>query len=163
VPPGHDVRALHQRSWSDEKAKKVFSLVKDYQEKAGKVVGWTHILPQEIDQASDDVVDSDTSNNFISPIKEQPVAASTIKDRCEQIKKKLNLVDDEISEIERLTRGQSNNTAWYNERKYRITASKCHRIAAMKDTTSPTKAIQEVLQYSSNFQSKSMKAGIEME
>ena len=47
VPVGHDVRALHQRKWSDQRVAKMLTLVKEYQESSGNVVGWSHILPQD--------------------------------------------------------------------------------------------------------------------
>ena len=45
-------------------------------------------------------------------------------------------------------------------RKIRITASKCHRIATLQKTTSPSKAIQEILHYKKLPQTKAMKEGL---
>jgi hypothetical protein len=70
---------------------------------------------------------------------------------------------DEAIDIEMATRGQASNSVWQSQRKYRITASKCYRVASMKPDTSPTKAIKEVLQYNPPYQSKNMAEGVEME
>ena len=51
---------------------------------------------------------------------------------------------------------------WYNERKTRITASKAKR-CLLKDSTSPSKAIQEVLMQKTAKQTTKMKEGIVME
>ena len=47
--------------------------------------------------------------------------------------------------------------------KYRITASKCHRVAPLKESTSPTKAVQEILQYKQQCQTSNMKEGLRRE
>ena len=47
--------------------------------------------------------------------------------------------------------------------KYRITASKCHRVAPLKESTSPTKAVQEILQYKQQCQTSKMKEGLRRE
>jgi hypothetical protein len=161
VPPGHDVRAPHQRTWPEDKVRRMLFLAKDYQEKTGRVVGWTHILPQDVD-ASDK--DEDTvSINLITPEKEHPVSSSKIKERCEKVKRKLKFDADEVNDIEMATRGQASNSIWQSQRKYRITASKCYRVASMKPDTSPTKAIKELLQYNPPYQSKNMAEGLKME
>ena len=48
-------------------------------------------------------------------------------------------------------------------RKYRITASKCHRVATLKESTSPSKAVQEILQYKQQCQTSKMKEGLRRE
>jgi hypothetical protein len=57
----------------------------------------------------------------------------------------LALSTENAEKIEIETREQSNSILWHSHRKSRITASKCYRIAVMKSTTSPTKAIRECL------------------
>jgi hypothetical protein len=86
-----------------------------------------------------------------------------IRELGHKVRKNLKFNEDEINEVEKTTRGQANNSVWYNQRKYRITASKCYRIASLKPDTSPTKAIKEVLQYNSPCQFKCMRDGVEME
>jgi hypothetical protein len=58
-------------------------------------------------------------------------------------------------------KGQSNDKLWHLHRKFRITASKCHRIAALRSrpSTSPTKALREVLKYNKQYKSEEMKQG----
>lgn len=51
---------------------------------------------------------------------------------------------------------------WYDVRQPRITASKCKR-CLLKPTTSPTKAIAEILSYNPAVQTKAMKEGIDWE
>ena len=51
---------------------------------------------------------------------------------------------------------------WYDVRQPRITASQCKR-CILKTTTSPAKAVEEVLLYGANVQTKAMKEGIEWE
>lgn len=156
--PQHDVRALNQRKWPDDKVKDMFNRLKEYQEKSKKVIGWLHILPQEVPAEK-----TAKENDLLSPIKEHPVSATTIKQRCQQVQRKVNLSETEINDVERLTRGQSDNIAWYSERRVRITASKCHRVAAMKESTSPSKAVKEILHYNVPYQSQSMKEGLQQE
>ena len=98
---------------------------------------------------------------LISPPKQQPVGEREIFDRCTRIKKKLSLSSEEIKEVEQQTRMQSKSARWEEERRVRITASKCRRIAKMKQTTSPTKAAMEILHFSRNIQTKAMKEGLE--
>ncbi len=162
---GHDVRAPHQRTWPKEKVKRMLFLAKDYQEKSGKLVGWTHILPQDVGTSGKDTcsVIFNPDSNLITPEKEHPVSSSQIKERCEKVKRKLKFDADEAIDIEMATRGQASNSVWQSKRKYRITASKCYRVASMKPDTSPTKAIKEVLQYNPPYQSKNMAEGVEME
>lgn len=164
MTPGHDVRALDQRTWPEDRVKNMLNLVKEYQEKTDRAVGWLHILlqdvrPQTVEQGNE----TDEANvDLLPPVKEHPVSISTLRERCQEVERKLNISESEIYDIERMTRGQSNNT-WYSQRRVRITASKCHRVAAMKESTSPTKAVQEILHYNTPYQSQSMKQGLEQE
>jgi hypothetical protein len=125
--------------------------------KSGKNVGWTHILPQEI-KLSQGTTDSDS--DLLSPVREHPVSLKDLKNRCEQVKRKILVGEVEIESIEKSTRGQSNESLWFFHRKKRITASKCHRVASLRDSTSPTKTIREVLHYNTAYQSQSMKEGL---
>lgn len=71
-------------------------------------------------------------------------------------------VDDEKSrEIEECTRDQSKSSMWFAHCSLRITASKCQR-ALMKETTSPSKAMREIL-YNSSYQSEHMRDSIKSE
>ena len=99
----------------------------------------------------------------ISPIKVHPVSLSEIESRCERIKQNLAVSDEDITRIEAETRNQSADNAWFKHRKYRITASKAYRCAVLKDSTSPSKAIQEVLGYNTVHATKQMKEGLRQE
>ena len=78
--------------------------------------------------------------NVISPPKVHPISLEELKERCRRIKRKLTLDDDEINLIETETKDQSrtdeSRVTWNEFRKVRITASKCKRVATMKETTS---------------------------
>lgn len=101
-------------------------------------------------------------NKDISPLKNHPPSLDDILRKAESILEMISVDDDKIAEIEEATRDQSNSSRWYAERCTRITASKCKR-ALMKETTSPTKAMQEILCYKKPFQSDYMKDGIKSE
>lgn len=70
---------------------------------------------------------------------------------------------NEITELERKIKEQSETDEWNLHRKYRITASQCHRVASLKKSTSPTKAVQEILQYKQQCQTSKMKEGMRRE
>lgn len=107
-------------------------------------------------------VETDEDENIISPIKNHPASLHDILTKAESIINK-NCVDDEkVKEIEEDTRDQSKSNKWYAHRHPRITASKCKR-ALLKDTTSPTKAMREILSYNNSYQSEHMKDGIKSE
>lgn len=82
--------------------------------------------------------------NIISPIKDHPASLSDILRKADSIIEKISVDDDRINEIENATREQSRSSQWHADRFPRITASKCKR-ALIKETTSPTKAMQEIL------------------
>ena len=82
---------------------------------------------------------------------------------AQELRQKLSLSSEEIKEVEQQTRMQRKSSRWEEERRVRITASKCHRTAKMKQTTSPTKAAMEILHFSRNIQTKAMKEGLERE
>ena len=58
--------------------------------------------------------------------------------------------------------GQQSCRVWYDVRQRRITASQCKRCIP-RPTASPTKAVEEVLLYGANVQTKAIKEGIEWE
>ena len=92
-----------------------------------------------------------------------PVSLEEIKERCIKLKQRLSVNDKDVDRIEKETVGQSGNENWNLHRKIRITASKCHRIAFLQATTSPTKAIGEVLHYKQIPQTRAMKKGLSRE
>ncbi|XP_078365972.1 uncharacterized protein LOC144650186 [Oculina patagonica] len=82
--------------------------------------------------------------------------------KAERVKKRLFKAASERNEIEKETRDQHTSVLWYNIRQPRITASQCKR-CLLREATSPTKAISEVLMYKPIIQTRLMKEGIEME
>jgi hypothetical protein len=103
-----------------------------------------------------------TVEHIISPPKAQPISMNEIHQRAKQVKQNLFLSDDERNIICNKTQQQSKTKLWHNCRKYRITASKCKRVL-QKPTTSPTKAISEILHYKINFQTQKMRRGLKDE
>ena len=78
------------------------------------------------------------------------------------MKRSINFDEEKKKKIEEQTRYQSNTNLWHHDRHPRITATKCYRIAVQRETTSPTKIKQDVLDYKEPFQRKSMQEGLEM-
>ena len=85
-----------------------------------------------------------------------------IQERVKKIKSKLFLNPKQVTEIEEETKEQSSSNSWHFHRQYCITASKCYRAAVLKSTTSPSKAVNDIL-YAKVFATKQMKKGLEME
>lgn len=103
-----------------------------------------------------------TDEHVISPPKVQPISIDEIYERARKVKQELFVSDDERNMINIKTQQQSKTKHWNQYRKYRITASKCKR-ALQKPTTSPTKAICEILHYKTNVQTQKMMQGLEDE
>ena len=70
--------------------------------------------------------------------------------------------DQERENIALATKAQSNCQAWFEHRRVRITASQSKR-ALIKPSTSPTKAMKEILHYNNQYQSNKMKQGLQDE
>ena len=148
-------------------------MIKETEIKTGKKIGLSMILPQntvsELQYSvihDHNYISTKASNNSglsISPIKVHPPSLNKIQRKAEEIKHKLCMSKHEISELEKKTVGQSKIAEWNLHRQYRITASKCYRVACMKETTSPTKAVQEILHYKEAFQTTKMKEGLRRE
>ena len=166
IVQNRDVRAPYQRLTSNTKLYNIFSKVRDFVEKTGKVLGLSHVLQQKTPEQNKVEVLRDHSyygplsqcnelnspvsekdkDELISPVKEHPVSMEEIHARCEKVMKALFVTDEEVKRIESETRNQSADQQWFAHRKLRITASKAYRCAALKQDTSPTKALREVLQ-----------------
>ena len=142
------------KKWPGERLQNFYEALKEYQIESKKAVGWMHILPQKLNNQEEPL---------ISPIKYHPISAEELKLRFEKVKRNINFDEEKIKKIEEQTRCQSNTNLWHHHRHPRITATKCYRIAVQRETTSPTKIIQDVLDYKEPFQSKSRQEGLEME
>ena len=141
-------------------------MVKETELKTGKKIGLSLLLPQKTEKetvtaslhdhdytnmdCSQVQSDMSLSSFQISPIKVHPPSLDDICTKANQIKQKLFLSQNEITELERKTKGQSETDEWNLHHKYRITASKCHCVATLKESTSPTKAAQEILNTNSS-------------
>ena len=124
--------------------------------------------------ANDDIPSSDSTTDISMNVGvdearsalliNQPLSLDEIRERCHKIKCNLFLNDDDISKVERETRGQSTIEKWFDDRFGRITASKCHRVACPpKAATSRSKIIKEVLNCNEQVHTKAMREGIENE
>ena len=111
-----------------------------------------HLLPDPDDNTLKiDERNNENSSLFtldsLSPLKPLPPSIDDIKARGRAIKRKLQFTEDEIDLVEKRTKLQSDSRGWFQYRKRRLTASKCKRITSLKATTSPTKALREILSY----------------
>ena len=84
-----------------------------------------------------------------------------IKETALRTRERLSSVKERNENFQE-TKGQHETRTWFDVRKPRITASKCKR-CLLKPTTSPTKAISEVVFYTKQVQAKAMRDGIESE
>lgn len=107
----------------------------------------------------EDITEHENVRTIVSPIKSNPDSLHDITSKADAIIDKLRVQDDDIKKIEKATRDQSNCKQWFVERTPRITASQCKR-ALMKETTSPTKAVSEILGYNNKIQTGHMRDGI---
>ena len=169
-----DVRAPHQRNLDRTELYDVKCKLENLASK-GQEIGLLHILPRKsTEEVLEDISHdhgyckrpSDTEH-IISPPKVHPISLQELKECCSRIKRKLALEEDQIKVIERETKEQSlnmeSNLKWNEARNVRITASKCKRVASMKQSTSPVAALQEILHYKQPFQTDFMKEGLDKE
>ena len=185
LPSTRDVRAKHQQDpISNTDVSNLLHHVKEIEKKTGKKMALSLILPQKtleedkerisvehnyctpltpIDPVEPEGNGSTVSTELLSPVKCHPVSWEEIKERCIKLKQRLFVNEKDVDRIEKETVGQSANENWNLHRKIRITASKCHRIATLQATTSPTKAIGEVLHYKQIPQTRAMKEGLSRE
>ena len=113
----------------------------------------------EITQFGHKGTEHEVSTEVLTPVNCHPVSLIETKERRDKIRRKLFVDENDVNRIERETVGQSLDKNWDMHRKIRITASKCHHIATLQKTTSPSKAIQEILHYKLP-QTKAMKEGL---
>ena len=169
-----DMRAPHQRNIDRTELYNLKCKLENLASK-GQEIGLLHILPRKSTQEVLKDVSHDhgyckcssDTEHIISPPKVHPISLQELKERCSRIKRKLALEDDQIKVIERETKDQSltveSNLKWNEARKFRITASKCKRVASTKESTSPVIALQEILHYKQPFQTDFMKEGLDKE
>ena len=103
---------------------------------------------------------NDRNNKPFKSYGRNPIQQS-IMVRIQSIMVRIRVDDEKARAIEEGTQDQSQSSMWFAHRAPRITASKCKR-ALMIETTSPSKAMGEIL-YNSNYQSEHMRDGIKSE
>ena len=100
--------------------------------------------------------------DIVSPTKCAPLSMIDIKQRTLRSRGRLyNSVKERNITVEE-TKGQHETRTWFDVPKPCRTASQCNR-CLLKPTTSPTKAVSEVLFYSKLVQTKAIRDGIESE
>ena len=148
--------------------------MKSFRGGTGKEIGLSHILKQKSEEQLKECIkhdyflfspsqdkdrDKSDETELLSPIKAHPISLDELFARCERIKKALMVSSEDVLEMESSTRNQSLDEDWHHQRKFRITASKAYRCAVMKESTSPNKALKEVLHYNKPFATKAMRDG----
>ena len=139
--------------------------IKAVEEKTGRKIGLHYIIPQQVPEYSTTVTEEipqPSKWDIVSPIKTAPLSMLDIAQKSLRSKTRLYDSIQDRNDITEATKEQHLTRTWYDVRKPRITASKCKR-CLIKPTTSPTKAISEVLMYNDRAPTKAMKEGIEAE
>ena len=144
----HDPRLPVYRD-TEKANQNMFAIIRD----ANLECGFFNILSQDKHPSKVLMETTTTTTNIISPPKEQPISLQEIYERANRLKKKLFVDANERERIKEETKQQSESLEWFEVRKIRITASKCKR-AIQRPTTSPTKAMIDILHLKDNFQSQ---------
>lgn len=146
-----------------------YKKVKMLEEETGMKTGLSFILPQQITSKELPLVDSNPNKDkqnsrwkMVSPNKSLPLSLEEIKLKGERTKQRLLSSAVDRTEIMQQTVDQHQSVTWYDVRQPRITASRCKR-CLLKPSTSPTKAIAELLSYNTPVQTKAMRDGIASE
>ena len=193
VKHGKDVRAPRHREWSSTRQYNVLTSVLCLQEETGQAIGLTYILPPKTSNNLKEIIGQEhsycevdstiqdresagesvkkesapeslaSSQTEVPGLNSHPFSMDMLQNECENVKRKLFLNEEEATEVEKNSRGQLADSVWHESWNQRITSSKCYRCPVLKDTTSPTKAIQEDLGYKQFAQTKKMKEGLSKE
>ncbi|KAJ8315882.1 hypothetical protein KUTeg_006558 [Tegillarca granosa] len=100
--------------------------------------------------------ETDTELSYITV---NPPSMEDIKLASDGFINSLNVTDEEISNIETLTRDQSKSKVWHKERAVRITASIFHQVCSRRESTDPSRLISQILGYR-NVSTRAMKFGL---
>ncbi|KAJ8311195.1 hypothetical protein KUTeg_011258 [Tegillarca granosa] len=100
--------------------------------------------------------ETDTELSYITV---HPPSMEDIKLASDGFINSLNVTDEEISNIETLTRDQSKSRVWHKERAVRITASIFHQVCSRRESTDPSRLISQILGYR-NVSTRAMKFGL---
>ncbi len=94
---------------------------------------------------------------------QQPVLTKEeLLKKVEELKKSLKVSEENIREIERTTRNQSNSPKWFEVRRFRLTSSKFGQVQHLKSTTRPDNLVLSILGVKKAF-GKPLDYGISME
>ena len=134
LTPGKDVRASHQRIWTNTKRYNVLTAVRQVEGETGQIIGLHHILPLKTNSnlakiienehdyckvkvPSEEVVfessQSEEASKDVNLPSVQPEihvlntpVPSADRNECENVKRKLFLTQDEAADVEKNTKGQ---------------------------------------------------------
>jgi len=139
--------------------------IKTVEQKTGTKIGLRYIIPQQLPETLTNVIHDTPVNNqskrdIVSPVKTAPLSMYDIEQKSQRTKTRLYESVKDRQAINEETKEQYKTKTWFDVRKHRITASKCKR-CMIRPTTSPTKAISEVLMYNDRVTTQSMREGIE--
>lgn len=70
-----------------------------------------------------------------------------VEAECRNFLEDFNVTETQSSNLERMTRNQSESSLWKRQRVGRITASLVHDIKTLKETTNPVKLIKKIMKY----------------
>lgn len=163
-----EVGAPHRQQHSAN-FKPIFEKIKNTEEKKGKKLGSLIIIPHALPENSMPLDETESSDNDIpskwdivslSPKNCAPLSMTDIKEKVLRSRDRIYNSVKERNESAQETKGQHETRTWVDVRKPCITASQCKR-CLLKPTTSPEKAISEVLFYTRQVQTKAMRDGIE--
>lgn len=146
----HDPRLPVYRE-TEKANQNMLDLIRD----ANLECGFFNILSQDKHPSKVLMETTTTTTNIILPPKEQPISLQEIYKRANRIKKKLVVDANERERIKEETKQQSESQEWFEVRKIRISASKSKR-EIQRPTTSPTKAMIDIVHLKDNFQSQQM-------
>ena len=159
------VHTTHNEKKSNTDYNALLEKIKVVEEKTGRKLGLYYIIPQQVPEYSTTVTEETPQPSkwdIVSPIKTVPLSMLDIAQKSLRSKTRLYDSIKDRNDITEATKEQHLTRTWYDVRKLRITASKCKR-CLIRPTTSPTKAISEVLMYNDRAPTKAMKEGIEAE
>ena len=147
----------------------IYKRLKEIEKKKDTKIGLAYIIPHNIPVTAD-VPNISTATDkpeeekwsLLSPLKDQPMSLQDIAGKASRMKQRLFESSKNRESIAKETTEQQSCRMWYEVRQPRITASQCKR-CILRPTTSPTKAVQEVLMYGAKVQTRAMKEGIEWE
>lgn len=146
----------------------IYNKLKELEQRTGKKIGLIHTIPNTCFVSTAKIADEEPKQPqikmaLLTPIPSiQPLSIDQISQKASRVKRRLFESVNDREEIAQLTLQQQTCRLWYDVRQPRITASQCKR-CMLRETTSPSKAIAEILMYKGTVQTQAMKDGIDWE